>query len=157
MLANKTVTVDRAKLVKILVANKEFTANVIYLNRQEQLVEQGVDSKGRILRSEYARGGEVYAPSTIRYKKKKSGVAAITDRVTLFDTGKSYRSFKVVTNGERIFVYANYIKAGVNILEMWGEDVLGLTNESIEKIKPIAAKILQAYFKKELADKLKLL
>lgn len=43
-----------------------------------------------------------YAPLTIELKKQKSGLASVTDHVTLFDTGDFYQEIYAVAEGDDI-------------------------------------------------------
>jgi hypothetical protein len=103
--------------------NQEF---VIALNTERggfgvtsQLFDQGIDSNGNSL-------GQ-YALSTIAIKQKQG---LPTDRITLFDTGAFYDSFRVrVGNGE-FTITADPVKEDGNLFDDFGEDIVGLTEES---------------------------
>jgi len=104
---------------------------VVELNTQEQLFEQGIDSRGISLEE---IGGD-YATVTKRYKAERG---QRFDHVTLNDTGEFYRSFDAVFDATgNIIITANSIKDGKDIALRWGEDTLGLTPQSIAIIKPI--------------------
>lgn len=107
-----------------------------------QLGELNVDSLGNRLSD---IGGE-YSDFTIqkaiedgRPKKGKSDI-------DLHDTGEFYDSFIVKIDSKGITITADTIKDGEDLRDDWGQDIIGLTKESLEEV---AKKILKNY-KKEL-------
>lgn len=56
---------------------------------------QGVKSDG-------TKSDFTYAPFTIAVKRGKPGLAGITDHLTNFDTGESYRGLYMKVNGDKI-------------------------------------------------------
>lgn len=122
------------KLFKQLFQDKEFTDYIIELNTQYQLYTLGIDSKGNKL-------GE-YSPYTKMLKEAKGQP---TDRVTLKDTGEFYDSFrcKYLNNGNgEILITANTLKEKdghtTDLLVEWGQDILGLDEESMEALRDFA-------------------
>ena len=82
-------TIDQFMLLKegdawIFAIDREVQDEIIRLNTEDQLYEEGIDSQGRSL-------GE-YTPYTIEIKKSKG---QRVDHITLKDTGAFYASFKV--------------------------------------------------------------
>lgn len=99
---------------------------IIELNTNEQLFK-GIDSTGRTLES--IGGG--YAPLTIEIKKSKGQPY---DRVTLKDTGEFYESFDVRPFKGGFRIEADAIKEDDDLTMEWGEDIIGLTEESKERL-----------------------
>lgn len=127
-------------LIKLLFLDEGFKQLIINLNRKNQLFEKGIDSSGRVLRSEFARFGNVYATSTIIIKEQKNQP---TDRVTLKDSGDFYSSFKVeLTNNSDLLITANTLKTDNDLLKVWGDDILGLTDESLQIVINAAREII---------------
>ena len=62
--------------------------------------------------------------------KKEKGLPY--DRITLFDTGDFYDTFKVIPFLGGFEIDANPIKENTNLFDEFGEDILGLTEESRE-------------------------
>lgn len=91
--------------------------------QKEQLYVGGVDSEGKSL-------GQ-YAEST-KKKKRKKGLPV--DHVTLYDTGDFYSTIETVVEGGEMQIKADPIKEGYNILQRYGNDVLGITDENISEI-----------------------
>lgn len=107
---------------------------IIRINTEDQLEEEGIDSLGRQL-------GD-YAPSTIAYKRRKG---QRYDHVTLKDTGDFYNSFNVKVNVNEIIIDADdSSKYNKPLFEVWGVDVLGLTDDNMNYIKEM---ILENYIK----------
>ena len=123
-------------LLKQLFLDTSFKDFIVQQNRDEQLYLLGVDSKGKKLRSEFARFGNVYSNNTI-LKKKETGQP--TDRVTLNETGAFYKTFKV---GSDRAIYANTIKEDDDLVKVWGEDILGLTDESLQRVIDLSIEII---------------
>lgn len=135
------IKLDRGYLLKQLFLDSKFKAFVIKQN-QNQLALKGVDSKNKKLRSIYARFGNAYALSTINLKKDKEGLAAITDHVTLYDEGYFYGSFKLSFKDEKYYIEADTLKKDNDLQEIWGEDILGLTDESLQLVINLAIEII---------------
>lgn len=104
--------------------NKEF---VIELNTNEQLFKDGVDSNNTKLDQ---IGGE-YSEYTILLKQEEG---LPVDRITLYNTGDFYNSFNVEVEKDGFVISANTIKGQDDLQDRWGEDILGLTDESIEQL-----------------------
>ena len=103
----------------------------------------GIDSTG----NELADIGGDYSPITIQEKQFK---VLPTDRVTLFDEGDFYRSFRIDVSKESISILANTIKEGIDLQNRWGDELLGLTDESRSKLINEIIPIIIAYIKDQL-------
>lgn len=110
----------------------EMKRKIIYLNTIEQLYNKGEDSEGLDLYPFYSK-------NTILYKQEKGQPY---DRVTLKDTGAFYKSFTVTVANDYFEIDADPVKEENNLFSIYGEDVLGLTEESKTEIKVLAYKIL---------------
>ena len=100
---------------------------IIDLNTEKQLFDKGIDSKGRPLKS---IGGD-YSYLT---KDIKSFHHQPFDRITLKDSGDFYRSFEVKAFAGNIHIIADTMKDDDNLTTRWGSDILGLTDESKNKL-----------------------
>lgn len=103
----------------------------------------GVDSTG----NELADIGGDYSPITIQEKQFKG---LPTDRVTLFDEGDFYNTFRIDVSKDSISILANTIKEGVDLQNRWGDELLGLTDESRSKLINEIIPIIIAYIKEQL-------
>lgn len=116
----------------LFAVDKDVQDEMIRINTEDQLEEEGIDSLGRKL-------GD-YAPSTIAYKRRKG---QRYDHVTLKDEGDFYNSFNVKVNVNEIIIDADdSSKYNKPLFEVWGVDVLGLTDENMTYIKEM---ILENY------------
>jgi hypothetical protein len=118
----------------LFAVDKDVQDEIIRINTEDQLEEEGIDSLGRKL-------GD-YAPSTIAYKRRKG---QRYDHVTLKDEGDFYNSFNVKVNVNEIIIDADdSSKYNKPLFEVWGVDVLGLTDDNMNYIKEM---ILENYIK----------
>ena len=118
----------------LFAVDKDVQDEIIRINTEDQLEEEGIDSLGRKL-------GD-YAPSTIAYKRRKG---QRYDHVTLKDEGDFYNSFNVKVNVNGIIIDADdSSKYNKPLFEVWGVDVLGLTDDNMNYIKEM---ILENYIK----------
>lgn len=116
----------------LFAVDKDVQDEMIRINTEDQLEEKGIDSLGRKL-------GD-YAPSTIAYKRRKG---QRYDHVTLKDEGDFYNSFNIKVNVNEIIIDADdSSKYNKPLFEVWGVDVLGLTDENMNYIKEM---ILENY------------
>jgi hypothetical protein len=135
------------ELMKVLFQNQTFRKLIIDLNTQEQLFEQGIDSKGRSL-------GE-YSIATIEgtrnfLGKKQKGQRF--DHITLNDTGAFYRSFAVQLEGNTIRITADGQKEDTNLFQEYGIDIVGLTEDSMSVLATAAIPIIQKHLKTALTN-----
>ena len=117
---------------KLVFNTSEIKNKIIYLNTIEQLFKKGEDSEGLELYP-------FYAQSTILYKKEKG---QRYDHVTLNDSGAFYKTFEVIVSDDYFLINADPNKGDNDLLDIYGEDVLGLTEESKAEIMVLAYKVL---------------
>jgi hypothetical protein len=128
-------------LMERLFADKNFRNLIVYLNKEEQLFQQGIDGNGNELTPEYA-------PFTISEKQRKG---QRFDHVTLKDTGSFYKSFVVsLTAGNEFLIEADTIKEGTDLRDKYGVDILGLSEESLDKLIDEAKRIIIPIIQKEI-------
>jgi hypothetical protein len=127
---------DEGLIFEIVFNDARIKDEIIRLNTEEQLFRRGIDSEGKSLGT--------YSPFTVEIKKKKGQP---TNRITLKDTGEFYDSFRVTANRVSITIDADPIKDDNNLFDDFGEEILGLTDESREKLKEMAVKKYLEYWK----------
>lgn len=128
-LAQRFIDLSVNVAINRLIEKRDFTELIIELNTDEQLFRQGVDSLGVKL-GNYAASTIEGIPGKFKGKREKG---LPFDHVTLFDTGEFYESFTVdIRNEDDDFftINANPIKEDTNLFDEWGNDVVGLTEES---------------------------
>jgi len=114
---------DPDRVFKLVLNNTEVKDMIIDLNTEKQLYEKGINSLGRSLGR--------YSEITIMIKKFEGKPF---DRVTLKDTGDFYRTFKVEVRKGEIVISANTIKDDDDLIEKYGSEIIGLTDENLEKL-----------------------
>lgn len=90
--------------------------------RIDQLTNKGIDKDGDII-GYYSPVTEMINP------KKKAG-----EPYTLNDTGAFYESMYVEVLKDSIIINANPIKGDDNLFFKYGNGIIGLTNENIQKL-----------------------
>lgn len=118
---------------------------ILELNRRRQLFFQGRDAEGKLLSS---IGGK-YSPFTLAEKEGNRPVNS-PSLIDLFDTGAFYDSFKIVVQNDGFVIEANTIKGGDDLQDRWGSELLGLTDDSIDFLRPTIAPDVVEYTREEL-------
>lgn len=138
-LAQRVSTMDEGLIFEIVFNDKLIHKKIIQLNTVDQLRTKHIDSNGDFLYSKKHESG-VYSKTTeiISKGRKIAGT-----RYTLFDTGDFFNSWEVKADKVSITITADPIKpgnpfGGTNLFEEYGEDIVGLTDESKEKLKEMA-------------------
>lgn len=122
------------KLLIGIIADKQIQHYILDLNRFDQLFKGGIDANGDSLGNysyftDSVRRGESFSYGGLSSKK------TINDHITLYDTGKFYKSMFVRLYKDGFTIVANSITDdGTDLTERFGDDIIGLSNESIEKL-----------------------
>ena len=143
--ANRIAKININSILRKIFNDPNIKEFVIERN-QEQLWDRGIDAKGQVIKTYNALGGNVYSNFTMIEKAKKGWR---TDVVTLKDTGKFYKTFKVGTQPEYAEINANFEVHGESIAQNVDvTNILGLTQENmpllIQYIKPLFIKEFKA-------------
>ncbi len=129
--------IDFGKIIfTILKTDKEMQKAILDLNRIDQLFNRGIDSNGRLL----SDIGGPYSPFTVTEGKKKSPFI-----IDLHDTGVFYASFDLMVTFTFIEITADPFKEDTNLFEEWGKDIVGLTQESKDKLRAMLAPKINAF------------
>lgn len=126
------------ELVKAVLSNEE---EIIEAITQDQLYNRGVDGDDVEIMSY-----KPYAPSTIKKKIKKGQPY---DRVTLRDTGKWYKSLKLVYDVDG-FILVSTDNKHKYLVERYGPKILKLDKANLnrvikDKVRPILVTKLKEY------------
>lgn len=97
---------------------------------QEQLHDSGTDSNGNPIIPPYSR-------RTMEIKRRKGQVS---DHVTLKDTGKFYKSFKITVFRGGFIIDADGQKQETNLFDKYGIDILGLDDNSMIQFQDVLAR-----------------
>lgn len=122
--------------MKVLATNKEWQTKALQLNREQ--LYSGVDSENRSL--------GVYSLKTILDKQRKNQP---TDRVTLRDTGDFYASLYLVQKEKSFEIDSKDAdQTKVNkLLDVYGENIFGVTEQNKVILRELATPILAQYLK----------
>ena len=131
------IKIDAKKQFKDVLDNSFFKELIIYLNTDDQLGKDRIDSLGDHLgvyshRTEFLSGGE-----------KKAG-----EFINLNDTGEFWESWRVEVKEFLIEIDADPIKEDTNLFSEYGIDVLGLTEENKEKLIDVARESFIKHYRK---------
>lgn len=126
-LLERAVNIDENAILTAVLANQDLQKKILDLNRIGQLFDKGINSLGEKL----SDVGGNYSPFTLDLAIKEGRPKKAADHIDLHDTGDFYASFYIVLGGEEFEIKANPIKDNTNLFTEWGEDIMGLTEESI--------------------------
>ena len=108
---------------KLVLDNEVIKKLIIFLNTDDQLGQDHVDSLGQ----------ELFNVFTNRsYYSQNDPKGRAGQPYTLNDTGAFWDSFTVAVQQGRIIIDANPFKDGDNLFDAYGQDVLGLTDENLQ-------------------------
>lgn len=146
---NKLMKINQLLLMEVLFQDRQFRKLITDLNTNDQLNEKGIDSKGRSL-GEYSIA-TIEGTKNFKGKKQKG---QRYDHITLNDTGKFYRSFQVIFNksSAEFQIVADGQKEDVNLLEAYGVNIVGLTEDSLSVLVNAAIPIIQRHLQKILIN-----
>jgi len=129
---------DRAE-ENVIIAAKEFEAEILDYNTEEQLFRLGQYSDGTAV-------APPYRPLTIQIKQAKGQP---TGRVTLRDTGDFHQSFSVVWQPTQFVITASDPKTG-KLVQKYGREIFGLNDAGLQELVDNVRPELIASLRKEL-------
>jgi hypothetical protein len=103
-------------------SNDDLKDNVLNWLKQDQLFDKGIDSEGDII------GFYSFASQVASRGKKQQGTP-----YTLFDTGDLYQSMFITVLVDHILINADTDK--IEDQQWWREEIIGLTDENMIKLK----------------------
>lgn len=124
LLRNTKILMDADIIWNHVFSEKEFQTWILDLIRDDQLMEKGVDETGKVI------GTYSWATQNIYNSSKIEG-----EHYTLFDTGDFYKSMVILLGTNYFEIDADPIKENANLFTKYGEGVIGLTEESLEKLR----------------------
>ena len=131
----------------VFTTNPEHRELLISLNAGEGTqygqLWNGINAEGKLLDS---IGGE-YSNLT---KELKSQEGFPIDRVTLYDTGEFYESFRVEVKANELLITANTNKDGEDLQNRWGSELLGLTEDNTRRLADALIEDLREWLLNEL-------
>jgi hypothetical protein len=152
-LANNIISINQDEIFLEVFSQKPVKDFIIELNTIEQLFKKGVDANN----SDLANEGGDYSDLTIQgvpglfLGKVQKGLP--TNWITLFDSGEFYDSWVVEVDKTSIEIDADTIKAdGTDLRVRWGKAILGLNDESLEKLVVFAIPFYQEAIRKAITE-----
>lgn len=118
---------DSSKILVRIWRDEEVQGFIVDLNRVDQLFKKGVDSLGEVFGLYASNQGAVSFKGNTKDKKRNS-------RIALFDTGDFYKTFDVQILPNGFTITADDRKDDKNLTDVYGKEILGLENESLEKL-----------------------
>jgi hypothetical protein len=123
LLRRRRLLSDAVEWLKVFDApTKEMIVNWV---RYDQLRDKGIDGHGEVI------GYYSYVTELINPEKKAN------TPYTLEDTGAFYESMYLRVLSDAIIVEANPIKGQDNLYFKYGEEITGLTDENIAKLREV--------------------
>lgn len=122
-------SLDSANILKQSLDNSQIQQDIISLNTEKQLYEQGVFADGKPT-GEYAIS-TIYGTSRFEGKIQKGQPY---DHITFKDTGAMYASETVTLTNDGFVLSVDTVKNGVDLEEREGK-IVGLTNESLAEVR----------------------
>jgi len=116
---------------------EEVKQDILNMIRQDQLFDEGVDSNDEII------GTYSYLTEVLSGGQKRMG-----DPYTLKDTGAFYRSMFIKVLNDSIYIDADYAK--MEDQNWWSVDILGLTEENLDKYAEMVKKNFILYARRVL-------
>lgn len=131
ILLQKLANVDNDSIWASVFKKEEFQTWILDLIRKDQLFDQGIDGNGNII-GYYSAVTEMINP------QKKQGTP-----YTLYDTGEFYKSFTIVVMPNILEIDADPVKKDDNLFVKYGEDIIKLTDENMERLR---LEVIERYY-----------
>lgn len=109
----------------------EIVAESVVETKEDYLNQQAAQAAAGLTRDQepITLDGGGYSPSTIRYKKDfGKGLGSVTDRVTMYNTGRSYETMELTVSGEDVNVNFTTPQAK-ELKDRTGERAFGIGGE----------------------------
>jgi len=125
--ARNSTKLNSSKVLVRIWKDEKVQGFIVDLNRVDQLFKKGVDSLGEAFGLYASNQGTVSFKGNTKDKKRNS-------RIALFDTGDFYKTFDVKVQKRGFSITANDKKDDESLTDIYGKEILGLENESLEKL-----------------------
>ena len=119
--------------------NEDLKKQILDFIRQDQLTKKGVDSNDEVI--------GFYSFTTSRRDSRKR----FNTHYTLDDTGEFYRSMFIITLRDSLIIEADSAK--IEDQEWWRDQILGLNEESLQKLREAYKRNAQDYLTRVLAGR----
>lgn len=129
------------KVFRLVLDNEKLKDLIINLNTEEQLRDKSIDSLGRALYNRFTKRATYGAGDPLG----RSG-----EPYQIYRTGDFYDTFRVEIKAGDIEINADPFKPDANLFEMYTEDILGLTDESLQKLIDETLEEFKKWYRKNL-------
>lgn len=138
-LAKNAFTDDRAWFYAM--SDKAFQDWIVGLIREDQLIDKGIDGDGNVI--------GYYSPATeaITNGRKRAG-----DPYNLYDTGAFHKSIFITVMRDSFIVEGNGNKGDDDLFVKFGDEIIGITDENMDRVAAILADKYREYIIKVLLD-----
>lgn len=137
-LTDRIAKLDENKILNIYISDETVKEFILDLNRVEQLFIDGIQADGNPLTSTNTTPGfysqvteDLNAGITFSYKGE-SKQKIFGETYFLYNKGKFFSTFVIIPQKDGFVIDANPQREDVNILEEYGKEVIGLTDESLQ-------------------------
>ena len=120
------------------VVNRETQFEIIRLNTQDQLFDEGIRADNKSLPD--------YSNTSVNVYGKRAG------HITLKDTGEFYQSFVVKVDKSGIDIVADTQKEDTDLSKKYGNEILGLTDENSGLLREMLVLNYREYIKDLIAS-----
>jgi len=120
------------------VVNRDAQFEIIRLNTQDQLFDDGIRSDGSSLPD--------YSNTSINVYGKQAG------HITLKDTGEFYQSFVVKVDNSGIDIIADTQKDDTDLAKKYRKEILGLTEENTGLLRELLTNNYREYLRDRIAS-----
>ena len=135
---------DADRMAFDLAKTGNFQDLVVELNTEDQLFNKGEDSTGTKLSD---IGGD-YSPITLKISEDEGRPKKSKSDINLHDTGAFYNSFIVRPFLGGFEINADLIKDGESLADDWGENIIGLNEQNLDRIRDEHKEFFQKEIKK---------
>ena len=155
-LTEKVKQLDEGKLTNIYISDNTIKEFILDLNRVEQLFKEGIQSDGSPLTSSNSTPGyyssfteQLNAGITFTYKGE-SKQKIFGEPYFLYNEGKFFSTFVLIPLKDGFEIQANPQRDNTNILDEFGQNVIGLTDESLQIFIDAFKEVIPDLIRKEL-------
>lgn len=129
MLLKRFISLNEDKLWREFFNNKQNQKYIIEELIQNDQLQKGIDGTGERITDNEGNDSYSFLTEWITRGRKQEG-----DPYTLKDTGEFYDSMVINVSNNEIEIDADPIKTDANLFEKYGDDIIGLTDQSKEKL-----------------------
>jgi hypothetical protein len=128
-LLNRFISLNEEELWREFFSDTENQRYIIEELIQNDQLQQGIDGTGGRITDNEGNDSYSFITEWITRGRKQEG-----DPYTLKDTGEFYDSMIINVGNKEIEIDADPIKTDANLFEKYGDEIIGLTDQSKEKL-----------------------